>query len=384
MTTFSPSDERFMQRALALARAGEGFVEPNPMVGCVLVRSGRIVGEGAHRIFGGPHAEREALAAAAGKARGATAYVTLEPCCHFGKTPPCTDALIEARVSRVVAAVRDPNPLVAGKGFRRLRAAGIRVETGLLNAQGMSLIAPFITYQTLGRPHVILKWAQSIDGKIATRSGDSKWITSIQSRRAAHAFRARVDAVLVGVDTVLADDPELTARLVKPRRIATRVVLDSKLKTPASSTLVRTAGQIPTLIVTTAAASGAGVSARAARLANAGCELLFIRSGRSGLHLEKLLRELHARRVTNLLVEGGGRVIGSFLDQGLADEAVIYVAPRLIGGETAPGALRGTGPRTMADLPPLDSVKARRCGPDLCYNVVFGRPDRRAGRKSGK
>ncbi|RIK62035.1 MAG: bifunctional diaminohydroxyphosphoribosylaminopyrimidine deaminase/5-amino-6-(5-phosphoribosylamino)uracil reductase RibD [Planctomycetota bacterium] len=368
-------ETRYMRRALALARRGEGRVEPNPMVGCVLVKGGRIVGEGYHRVFGGPHAERAALAAAGPRARGATVYVTLEPCCHFGKTPPCTDALIAAGVARVVAAVRDPNPLVAGKGLRKLRAAGIRVETGMLDDDAAALLAPFIAVHARRRPYVILKWAQSIDGRIATRTGDSKWITSLESRRAAHALRARVDAVVVGVNTVLADDPDLTARLVRPRRIATRVILDARLRTPATARVVQTADCVPTLIATTSQGwARAGIRRR---LESAGCEIIRLPGGREGVALPALLRALHVRRMTNVLVEGGGRVLGGFLDEALADEAVVFVAPRLIGGEAAPGPLRGVGPRTMNKLPPLERVSARRIGPDLCYNLVLRRPNPR-------
>lgn len=366
-----------MQRALLLARRGEGRVEPNPMVGCVLVRSGRIVGEGRHRRFGGPHAEPNALAVAGPRARGATAYVTLEPCCHHGKTPPCTEALIAAGVARVVVAVRDPNPLVAGKGLRQLRRAGIAVEVGLLGDEAAALLAPFITFQKHHRPYVILKWAQSIDGRIATRSGDSKWITSAASRRAAHALRARVDAIIVGVDTIRADDPALTARGVPVRRTALRVVMDSCLRTSPSAKIVRTADTSPTLICTTEA----GWDRRSIRrqLERAGCEVICLRSVSGGraqpmrVSPAAILRELHRRQMTNVLVEGGGRVLGSFLDAGLADEACIFVAPRLIGGEQAPGPLRGRGPRIMRELPALAAVKVRRLGDDLCYNVVFRR-----------
>ncbi len=375
MPKWNDTDRQFLHRAIALARQGEGRVEPNPMVGCVLVKCGRVVGEGFHRRFGGPHAERNALAAAGIRSRGATAYVTLEPCCHHGKTPPCTDALIAAGVARVIAAVRDPNPQVAGKGFQQLRRAGIAVEVGLLHDEAAALLAPFITFQTRRRPYVILKWAQSIDGKIATRSGDSKWITSLESRRAAHALRGRVDAIVVGVETVIADDPELTARLARPRRTATRIVLDSRLRTPLSAKIVRSARKPPTLIVTTEVGWSHGRARKL--LEKAGCEVIRLKSTRSGkstasgISPEALLRELHGRMMTNVLVEGGGRVLGSFLDARLADEAHIFVAPRLIGGQTAPGPLRGRGPQTMRDLPGIASVKARRLGLDLCYNVLF-------------
>ncbi|GAF88580.1 unnamed protein product, partial [marine sediment metagenome] len=209
---YDPLDHRMMARAIALARRGEGHVEPNPMVGCVIVRNRRSIGEGYHRRFGGPHAEIEALLACTRDPQGATVYVSLEPCCHHGKTPPCTDALIAARVARVVVAARDPNPVVRGRGIRRLRTAGIDVETGVLEGEAAEVLAPYATRVRLYRPFVIAKWAQSLDGKLATRTGHSQWISCEASRRRVHRLRARVDAILVGCGTVLADDPLLTAR----------------------------------------------------------------------------------------------------------------------------------------------------------------------------
>lgn len=354
-----------MLRALALARRGQGRVEPNPMVGCVLERNGRIVGEGYHRRFGGPHAEVEALRAAGSRARGATAYVTLEPCCHFGKTPPCTNALIEAGVARVVAAMRDPFPKVRGKGQRQLEDAGIAVEVGLREAEARDLNAPYLKRQRTGRPWVILKWAQSLDGKIATRTGDSKWITGERSRRVAHQLRGRVDAIVVGVGTVLADDPLLTCRGVRHRRIATRMVLDPHLRTPPRAQLVRTAGQMPTCIVT----ANASLRTRTADLLRrAGVELLGVRyRPRTGLDLGSLLDELGRRGMTNVMVEGGGRTLGAFFDAGLADEALIFIARRLIGGTVAPSPLSGIGPATMEDLTPIVRSDMRRSGPDDLY-----------------
>ncbi|MCB9856105.1 MAG: bifunctional diaminohydroxyphosphoribosylaminopyrimidine deaminase/5-amino-6-(5-phosphoribosylamino)uracil reductase RibD [Phycisphaerales bacterium] len=359
-----------MHRALELAARGQGLVEPNPMVGCVIVKSGRIVGEGHHQKFGGPHAEIHALRKAGRAARGATAYVTLEPCAHHGKTPPCTDALIQAEISRCVVATRDPNPLVAGRGISALRKARIQVATGLLSGDAQRLISPFSTFHKLSRPYVTLKWAQSLDGKIATRSGDSKWITSTESRRRAHALRARVDAIIVGIGTVLADDPELTARHVKPKRIATRIVLDSQLRIPKTSKLVRTATDVPTIVV----GSGWRLQWRRpeAALERAGVEVLLLPEADGGINVPMLLRMLRERQMTNVMVEGGGRVLGSFVDQRLADEAEVYVAPRLIGGTGAPGPLAGNGPETMGDLIGLASVERADCGPDICYNLRFG------------
>lgn len=362
----------YMNLALDLARRGQGFVEPNPMVGCVIVRQGRIVGQGYHQRFGGPHAEPNALRDAGRWARGATAYVTLEPCGHHGKTPPCTDALIAAGIARIVAAMKDPNPLVGGKGFRRLRAAGIRTDCGLRRWEAEALNAPFITFHTLNRPYIILKWAQSLDGKIATRTGDSKWITSRESRAAAHALRARVDAIVVGVGTILADDPELTARLARPRRKAVRIVLDPRLRTPVAANVVRTARETPTLIVTALPKRPSPAhTATRKKLQHAGCEILDSPPGSGGFDLAELLTELRRREMTNVMVEGGGKTLGAFLTAGLADEAQVFVSSRLIGGEQAPGPLRQLGPARMSDLPRTSEVSIWETGGDLCYNIRF-------------
>jgi len=364
-----------MSLALDLARRGQGLVEPNPMVGCVIVKNGGIVGRGCHRKYGGLHAEPNALRDAGDLAKGATVYVTLEPCNHTGKTPPCTEALIRAGVKRVVAAMKDPNPIVAGKGFRRLRAAGIQVQVGLLHDAATVLNAPFIKYFVERRPYVILKWAQSIDGKIATRTGDSKWITSPESRKAAHALRARVDGIIVGIGTVLADDPDLTARLVRPKRIAARIVLDPDMRIPLNSKLVRTAKAVPTIIAAArpgrSRASGTANRKRR-RLELAGCDVLTLPRATSGIGLPALMTALRERQMTNLLVEGGGLVLGSFLQQGLADEARVFVAPRLIGGEEAPGPLRNLGPALMAGLPAIAGCEVTHHGPDICYNIRLG------------
>ena len=406
-----------MRLALASAAKGEGFVEPNPMVGCVIVKGGRVVATGYHRRFGGPHAERGALRRAGSGAKGSCAYVTLEPCNHFGKTPPCSEALIRAGVKRVVVAMRDPNPLVAGRGVRRLRAAGVRVDIGLLRAEAMALAAPFVKFHREHRPHVILKWAQSIDGKIATRAGDSQWITSRPSRAAGHALRARVDAVIVGIGTILADDPLLTARLARPRRVAMRVVLDTGLRTPLGARLVKTARRVPTLIVTGERLKSQKVKKsksqdvetskrqdgeksksqnfkksksrnvetsrrqdveksmerRRGVLEGAGCEVCEIGWDRHGLNLGRLLDLLHGRGATNVLVEGGGMVLGSFVRAGLADEARVFVAPKLIGGRQAPGPLGYEGPAMMADIMGTQVAQITTLGPDLCYNLRFRR-----------
>ncbi len=368
MNRWTERDEALMRRALSLAARGRGRVEPNPMVGCVIARGGRIIAEGWHRRFGGPHAEIDAIRRRAGSVRGSTLYVTLEPCCVHGKTPPCTDALIEAGVGRVVAAMRDPNPLVKGRGARQLRAAGIACDIGLLEAEAQHLNAPFTKLMTRQRPWVTLKWAQSIDGRIATRTGDSKWISDETARAHAHQTRGLMDGIIVGVNTVLTDDPLLTARTGRLRRVATRVVLDTRLRTPPDAQLVRTARETPTWIF-----CGDGSRAGKARLyEKLGCVIHPVRRAREGLSLEAVLDVLGAAKMTNVLVEGGGRVLGSFLDRGLADEAHVYAAPLLIGGREAPTALEGEGAARVADALRLPAgATMRRLGDGWFLSARF-------------
>ena len=363
-----PAGDSMMARAIALAQRGEGRVEPNPMVGCVIVHKGRIIGEGYHRRFGGPHAELEALRACAPDPQGATVYVSLEPCCHHGKTPPCTDALIAARVAKVVVATRDPNPVVRGRGIRRLRAAGIDVETGVLEGQAAEVLAPYATRVRLGRPFVIAKWAQSLDGKLATRTGHSQWISCEASRHRVHRLRARVDAILVGSGTVLADNPLLTARGVAVRRRALRVVLDGRLRIPVKCQIVDTCSTVPTLVVTTSERMS---TPKADRLRRCGIEVVACRSRGDRLQLDDCLRMLAGRQVTNVLVEGGPEVFTSLLDAGLVDEAFVFASPMLIGGHAAPSALGGAGASNPAAAITPRSVRIQRSGPDLLYRMRF-------------
>ena len=345
-----------MARALALAARGEGFVEPNPMVGCVVVKDGAIVGEGCHQRFGGPHAEIEALTIAGEAARGCTVYVTLEPCAHFGKTPPCTQAIISAGVRRVVAAMRDPFPQVGRAGLRELVAAGIEVATGALADEAKRLNAPYLKLVTRGRPWVIAKWAMTLDGKLATRSGESKWISGPASREVVHRLRGRVDAILVGSGTAAADDPLLTARPAGPR-VATRIVLDSMASLASSSQLVRTAREAPLLV----AAGGEAPAENVERLTAAGCEVFICAGQTHAERVGKLLDELGRRRLTNLLVEGGSRVLGIFFDAGEVDEVHIFIAPKLFGGEGAPSPLGALGVERVDQAFGLD-VQMERLG----------------------
>jgi diaminohydroxyphosphoribosylaminopyrimidine deaminase/5-amino-6-(5-phosphoribosylamino)uracil reductase len=344
------SDKDWMERAIALAERGRGHVEPNPLVGAVVVRDGRLVGEGWHQRYGQAHAEVNALAAAGEAARGATLYVTLEPCCHFGKTPPCTDAVIQAGISRVVAAMSDPFPQVAGRGAELLRAAGVAVAVGLCEAEARRLNAPYLKLLATGRPYVHVKWAMTLDGKIATRTGDSKWISNKASRHWVHELRGRMDAIVVGVGTLLADDPLLTARPPGPRT-AVRVVLDHHGRMPTTSQLARTARETPTWIVT------AGEPAPQLRALD--CEVHTLPDVRA------LLDELGRRRMTNILVEGGAGVLGSFLDVREIDEVHVFIAPRLAGGKDAKTPIGGIGVEKIADALTLAEWRAEMVEGDV-------------------
>ena len=337
-------DQVWMAQALTLAERGRGYVEPNPLVGAVIVRDGQVVGEGWHQRFGEAHAEVNALTAAGDAAQGAILYVTLEPCCHQGKTPPCTDAVRRAGVRRVVAAMLDPFPQVAGQGAAVLRAACMQVEIGILEAEARRLNAPYLKLLATGRPYVHAKWAMTLDGKIATRSGDSKWISNEAARRRVHELRGRMDAIIVGIGTVLADDPLLTARPPGPRT-PVRIVLDSQGRLPPGSKLVATAKDAATLVVT----ADTVPAARTEALRQLGCTLLRQPADLGRPMVGALLDELGRRRMTNVLVEGGAEVFGSFLDAGEIDEVHVYVAPKLVGGAAARTALAGNGVAKVAD-----------------------------------
>ncbi|MGC8784043.1 MAG: bifunctional diaminohydroxyphosphoribosylaminopyrimidine deaminase/5-amino-6-(5-phosphoribosylamino)uracil reductase RibD [Armatimonadota bacterium] len=356
----TPLEEIFMRRALALAR--RGYTAPNPMVGAVLVKDGRVVGEGYHRRAGMPHAEVEALRRAGEKARGATLYVTLEPCSHWGRTPPCTDALIEAGVRCVYAAMQDPNPQVAGKGFEKLREVGIEVQVGVLEERARQLNEVFIKYHTTGMPFVTVKAAMSLDGKIATHTGDSKWITDEPARRLVHRLRARHDAVMVGVGTVLKDDPLLTARLprLKEPLHRLRVIVDSRLRCPEEARVLSVEDS-PTLIATTASAPPEKV----ARLRERGVEVAMLPADDGRVDLRALMTMLAQRGVTGVLCEGGGTLIAALFARRLVDKVMFFYAPRIIGGREAPTAVEGDGCAHMEGCLRLDRVYWRKIGRDM-------------------
>lgn len=353
-------DRWHMTRALELAEQGRGGAEPNPLVGCVVARGAEVIGEGYHRRYGGPHAEVEALQMAGERARGATLYVTLEPCCHWGKTPPCSQAVIKAGVHRVVAAMSDPFPQVAGGGLAELRAAAVDVSVGLLEAEAERLNRPYLKLLATGRPWVLAKWAMTLDGKLASHNGSSQWISSPESRAIVHQLRGRVDAIVVAAGTARADDPLLTARPAGPRA-AVRVVVDDRGHLALDSQLVRTARETPVLVATAGDASPNKIAA----LRAAGCEVWQHSGFDRASRLAGLLDELGRRRFTNVLAEGGAKLLGNLFDARQIDEVHVFVAPKLIGGSGAIAPLAGIGISNMADALRLDAVQIATPGGDM-------------------
>lgn len=360
---FDDADRRAMGRALTLARRGRSTTAPNPMVGSVVVRNGEVVGEGWHRRAGGEHAEVVALDRAGDRARGGTLYVTLEPCNHDGRTPPCAGRIVESGVRRVVFAHRDPNPEVAGGGAERLRAAGLRVESGLLADQAVEMNVPFLTRVLHRRPAVTLKWAMSLDGRIATATGDSQWISSEQGRSWALELREEHQAIVVGSGTALADDPSLNRRLGRAEGPILRVVLDRRLRLPAGARMFEIEG--PIVVYTaepkTCAAETAEWAERRDRLREAGADVVVLEA----VQPAAVVADLAGRGVSNVLVEGGGEVLEAFASSGVWDRAAVCCAPLLIGGGAAPGPLGGVGAPKLADAWRLDRLRVRRRGPDV-------------------
>lgn len=355
------ADTEHMRAALALARRGLGGTWPNPSVGCVIVRDGRVMARGVTAPGGRPHAEAVALALAGAAARGATAYVTLEPCSHHGRTPPCADGLIEAGVARVVVACGDPDPRVDGRGLARLRAAGVAVTTGVLRAEAEALQVGFLTRVRLGRPMVTLKLASTLDGRIATASGESQWITGAEARRAGHALRGNHDAVLVGVGTVLADDPALTCRIPGWRqRPVVRVVLDTRLRTPLGSQLVRTARVAPTWLMHGPDA----LAVRRAMLTEAGVMLMEVPAGAGGLDMTGVLQVLGEAGLTRVLAEGGAGMSGGLLRSRLADQLAWFHAPAVMGADGL-AASAAYGVAALAEMARFVLERVDRLGSDV-------------------
>jgi len=359
-------DERYMKRALTLARRGEGFVSPNPMVGAVIVKEGRVIGEGWHERCGGKHAEINALERARGDVAGSTIYVTLEPCCHHGRTPPCVDRIIAARPARVVVGVTDPNPLVSGRGIATLRDHGIETVVGVLEEACRDLNAFFFKYITTSIPFVTVKFAQTLDGRIATATGSSRWVSSPPSLRFAHRLRRNHDAILVGAGTVTNDDPELTVRLVRGRN-PLRLVLDTLLTTPPEAKVFKDQEKARTVLI----ASETAPLSRRRLMEKNGIEILTPGTTTDGrLDLRGLLVILGERQITSLLVEGGSRVITSFIKERLADELIVVVAPKIVGrGIDAVGDL---GITSMTEALFFPRRRLFRLGEDVVWRLRTG------------
>ncbi len=359
-TSTSDQDIHWMQRALQLAQRGQGSVEPNPMVGCVIVRDGQAVAEGFHQRFGGPHAEREALANVPSgvSLAGATWYVTLEPCCHTGKTPPCTEAVLAARPGRVVVAMRDPFPQVNGGGLQQLRDAGIDVQVGVCQQQALELNAPYLKRVRSGRPWVIAKWAMTLDGRIATATGNSQWISCEASRAEVHRLRGRCDAVIVGGGTAAADNPTLNARPPGPRT-PTRIVVSATGRLRVDSHLVQTIDQGPVQLFTSADA------ADLQPLVDAGVEVIRFPDASPPARLAMVLDHCGAANMTNVLVEGGGDLLGGLFYLDAIDEYHVFIAPKIVGGAAAVSPLGGQGRNTISDSPRFAPPQVQQVGTDV-------------------
>ncbi len=352
----------FMNRALVLAEYGRGRTSPNPYVGAVIVNGGVIVGEGYHRKAGTPHAEVHALRAAEENAKGGTLYVNLEPCSHWGRTPPCTDAILQAEIATAYIAQQDPNPKVAGKGIQLLEKAGVKVNVGLCTDEAQKLNEIFIKYIKTKYPFVILKTAMSLDGKIATAAGESQWITSATSRQKVHEIRDEVDAILVGIGTVIGDDPSLTTRLQnKQGKDATRIILDSHGRTPTSAKIFNSESDAGVIIAVTSHASKKNIVS----LKDAGAEVIVTPQREGQVCFKSLIQLLGSRGITSVLVEGGGKVNASALSSGVIDKVMCFIAPKFIGGKNAPGVFDGQGIMNLTEAPELERLTVTQLDADL-------------------
>ncbi len=353
------TDETYMRRAIVLAERGAGWTSPNPMVGAVIVKDGRIIGEGWHRRYGEAHAERNALQSCTESPVGAVLYVTLEPCCHHGKQPPCTDAILEAGIRRVAVGSGDPNPLVAGKGVEFLRAHGVTVDTGVLKEECGALNPVFFHFIQTKRPYVVMKYAMTMDGKIATRTGDSRWITGEAARQRVHQDRHRYSAIMAGVGTVLADDPLLTCRMEGGKN-PVRIICDSHLRTPPDSRIVRTAREVPTIL----AAAVPPPECRNA-LEDAGCQVWDLPGPEGRVDLNALMDRLGARGIDSVLLEGGGELNWAALHSDIVQKVQAYIAPKLFGGTAAKSPIAGLGVETPAQAVRLVRTTVTQIGEDF-------------------
>ncbi len=355
--------EKFMRSAILLAKKGAGMVSPNPLVGAVLVKGGKIIARGYHKFFGGPHAEINALEKAEKKTGGAEIYINLEPCCHHGKTPPCTDILIKKGIRRAFIGMVDPNPCVSGNGIKKLKQAGIEVSVGLLERECRKLNESFIKYITKKTPFVILKAASTLDGKTATFAGDSKWITSVDSRITVHQIRSEVDAVMVGIGTVIADDPLLTARLYKgAKKNPFRIIVDSTLRIPLNSNVLQPGLAKKTIIATSPEKAG---SEKAMAIQNLGALIIGIPLKQQQVDLRKLFKKLGTKAMASILIEGGAELNASALECGVVDKIMFFYSPKIIGGKDAKGIAGGTGIKKISDAINVYDISIRQINSDF-------------------
>ena len=362
MVRVAEADQIWMRRALDLAARARGRTSPNPMVGAVLVKDGQLIGEGFHAYAGSDHAEVAALRDAGPAARGATLYVSLEPCCHYGRTPPCVEQILQAGIRRVVAACEDPNPAVSGKGIAALRAAGLSVDVGVLAEEAERLNEAFFTHVRTGRPFVTLKVAASLDGKIATRTGESRWITGESARRRVHQLRNEMDAVLVGIGTVLRDDPLLTTRLgIADQRDPIRVVVDNLARLPLRAKAVNRASTAPTILAVSQMAPRTKLEA----LEREGVQVIVVESSPRRVSLERLIEALGKRGILSVMIEGGAEINASALREGVVDKVLVFLAPILIGGKSTPTAVGGDGIESLTQAVRLRDVRIERFDGDI-------------------
>ncbi len=377
------NDIKFMKEALSLAIKAEGLTSPNPLVGAILVKGNKIIGRGYHKKAGSPHAEIIAIRSAKNKTKGATLYINLEPCVHFGRTPPCAPEIIKARIKRVVIAMQDPNPLVKGKGITKLKSAGINVQTGILEQEAKSINEAYIKYITKKMPFVMLKWAMSVDGKIATYTGDSKWISHESSRDFTHKLRGKLDAVLIGIKTLLKDNPQLTTHgkgVKEPKRI----IVDGKGEIPLDCNLLKTKG-LPANLPAKVLVEGDSVEGGRVIIATTnkiskekieglekrGVEIIVTRSEDGRVNLKELMIELAKQEITSIFVEGGGTIIASFIEKDLADKLIVFVSPVIIGGKNAISPVEGKGIAKIADAIKVRDFSTRKIGEDIIIEGYF-------------
>lgn len=360
--------EYIMDNVLNLARRGEGQTNPNPLVGAVIIKDNKVVGLGYHRVYGGPHAEINALKDAEDQAKGGVLFVNLEPCSHYGKTPPCVEAIIKAGIKKVVAAIEDPNPRVSGRGFQRLKEAGIEVETGILEEKALELNEVFIHFIRNRRPFVVMKTAMTLDGKIACATGESRWVTGIKAREMVHRLRNKYQAIMVGVDTVIKDNPRLTTRLIEGGRDPLRVIVDSRGRTPLESKILHLESRACTVIASTQNLPASKEKAYCEK----GAEVWKLPRKQGRVDLKALLEKLYQKGVDSVLLEGGATLNWSFIKEELVDRLFIFIAPKIIGGEKAPGPVGGEGLSWMEEALRVRNLKVEKIGRDY---VFTGYPD---------